>query len=252
MKNITIKSNHDLKGKLWLPKNAKKGIVVVHQFKESSEHPTCFEATKSFYKKGYAVLTFDLLGHGKSKGSLRDVSYRTTSENVSDAIKYLKEQGVSKVGVYAVSLGTIATILSSERPDTQVFVSPAPIFNLEGLLERDGASIKESPEKIEEQGYAIATSSSGRGNFKIGKEWLDEMKKERREIHQKHMENKTPTLIIQGTHDELTNINEARNLTAYFGDSSLFLDGADHNLTNPLDNEFAISKAGEWFERYLN
>lgn len=251
MRKVTIHSNKDLEGKLWLPSGANRGIVVAHSFRNDSGEPVCSEASEYFANKGYAVLALDFLGHGKSKGELRDVSYRTTSENITSAIQYLKEQGISRVGVYAISIGAIATVLSKEQPDAQVFVSPSPVYNPRGLLERYSEYINSQREQLEEKGYATITSGSGRGNFQMGKEWINEMESENGETRTRHIQNKVPTLIIQGTEDELTRVNDAKKFVKDTGNDHLYIPKGDHNLTNVKHREIAIEEAERYFDRKL-
>lgn len=252
MKDITIKSNKDLEGRIWTNPDSNKGIVVAHSFRNSFEEPVCLEASQGFHKQGYNVLTINLVGHGKSAGGLRDVSLRAVSENVSSAIKYLKEIGVDNIGAYAISLGTSATILSKERPMAQVFLSPSPLFNPRLLLDRYSNVINPQREGLEERGYAIVQSGSGRGNFEIGQEWINEMESGKMQTQETHMKNKTPTLIIQGTKDDLTDVAQVRKLINRFGDSSLIIYGADHNFSRQSHRDTVIKKASEWFGKYLN
>jgi len=78
MKEFILPSNKDLESRLWLPKNARKAIVVAHSFRNSMDEPVCIEAAQEFSNRGYAVLAFNFLGHGKSGGELKDVNYKIT------------------------------------------------------------------------------------------------------------------------------------------------------------------------------
>lgn len=251
MKDITIESNRDLEARLWFPENAQKGIVIAHPLRSTFEQSTCLEAAEEFYKNGYAVLAFNFLGHGNSKGTLRDVSYRTVSENVASAIKYLKEEDVSKVGVYAVSIGTIATVLSEEQPDAQVFVSPSPLYNPKGLLERYSKFVDAQERELEERGYVVVTSGTGRGNFEMRKEWIDEMRKEKGEVKERYIQNKVPTLIVQGTEDELSPPNKVREFVDSTKSEYFPVEGGSHGLINPEHRKMVIEKAVDFFGREL-
>ncbi len=82
MEKIIIQSNRNLEARLWLPKDVKKGIIITHSFRNTFEQPICLEATEEFYNRGYAILTFNFIGHGNSKGGSKNFSLRTISENV--------------------------------------------------------------------------------------------------------------------------------------------------------------------------
>jgi len=251
MKDVIIHSNKDLEARLWLPKEAKKGIVITHSFRDTFEKPICLEAAEKFYNNGYAVLAFNFIGHGKSNGGLKDLCLRTISENVASAIKYLREKEIQKIGVYAISLGTIATVLSDEQPDSQFFISPSPLYNPKGLLNRYSKFIDAQSKELEEKGYAIVTSGTGRGNFEMGKEWINEMKKENGEIKERYIQNKVPTLIVQGTDDEPRRLDQVENFINSTKSEYFPLVGGDHDITKPKHRKMVLEKALYFFDRTL-
>src|SRR3989344_4676219 len=208
MENIILKSNQDLEARLWLPQDFKRAIIIAHSFRNDMDEPACSEAERKFFDEGYGVLAFNFIGHGDSKGRLRDLSYRTLSENVSSAIKYMRNRGFQKIGVYAISLGSIATVLSDERPDSQVFLSPTPLYNPKGSLERYSKSL--DMQQLERDGYSLAVSGSGRGGFEMGREWVHEMQGENGQTLRTHIESKIPTLIIQGKKDPSYDSNKVK------------------------------------------
>lgn len=248
MEEITLKGKRNLEGRLWLPPNARKAVVVAHSFRNNMNEPACSDAERKFAGERYAVLTFNLTGHGQSEGRLRDLSYGTVSEDVASAIKYMRERGFSKTGAYAISLGTIASVLSSERPDSQVFLSPTPLYYPKGLLERYSESIDTA--QMEREGYSLAMSGSGRGSFEIGKAWIEEMRREKGEVRRTHVQNRTPTLIIQGTEDE-AGIIKGRRFHGAPTDEYIEVRGADHNFNQPEQRKVAIDKALNWFDKTL-
>src|SRR3989344_7261607 len=205
MKKIILKSNKNLEARVNIPINSKKAIVIAHSFRNDMNEPACLDVEKAFSKKRYAVLNFSFLGHGKSAGKLREVSWRSISENISSAINYLREKKFQKIGIYAISFGAIASVFSSEKSNAQVFLSPTPLYRPNGLLERYKPSM--DMENLKTRGYSLAMSGSGRGSFEIGKEWIDEMQNEKDKVLRIHKQKKIPTLIIQGTKDSLYNQN---------------------------------------------
>lgn len=245
MEKVTIKSNFDLEGRLWLPKEAKSGIVIAHSLRNNMDEPACLEAEKLFADNGYAVLTFNFLGHGNSGGRLRNLSYRTVGENISSAIEHLRNLGIKNIGVYAISIGAIASVHSSEKPLRQVFLSPTPLYSPSGLLERYSDSIDQR--QLDEKGYCLAMSGSGRGSFEMGKEWIEEMRTENGKVLNRHIQRRVPTLIIQGTEDPSFNKDKIGSFTSASGDSYYEISGADHNFTNLEHRKAAIQRALEWF-----
>jgi len=238
-----------LEVQLEVPAGATKAILLAHSFRNSFHEPALFQAVPPFSRAGYATLALNFLGHGDSGGELKEVSYRTVSENVSYALQYLRGNGFQRVGVYAISLGTVATVLSSERPNAQVFLSSTPLYDPQSLLKRYQQHI--DSEKLEKDGFAVLVSGSGRGSFKMGREWIEEMRREDGQILRAHLERRVPTLIIQGTNDELTDINTARAFIAKTGDDYLEIPEANHNFTMQKQRDEMIKAALNWFNSKL-
>ena len=249
MKKIILKSNKNLEARVNIPINSKKAIVIAHSFRNDMNEPACLDVEKAFSKKRYAVLNFSFLGHGKSAGKLREVSWKSISENISSAINYLREKKFEKIGIYAISFGAIASVLSAEKPNAQVFLSPTPLYRPDGLLKRYKDSIR--MEDLKTKGYSLAMSGSGRGGFEIGKEWIDEMQNEKGRVLRIHKQKKIPTLIIQGTKDPSYNQNIIKKFIETSKDKYFEIPSADHNFTDEKYRKIAINKALEWFDKTL-
>lgn len=253
MENLIIPSNKNLEARLGVPENSKKAIIVAHSFRNTMDEPVCSEAVQKFFEKGYAVLSFNFLGHGNSEGTLRDVSYKNVAENISSAIDLMREKGFGKVGVYAISLGTIATVLSEKQPDAQVFLSASILSNPQGLLQRYSKYINK--EELDFQGYCEVVSGSGRGKFQMGKEWIEEMQDEGTDIFGKVFgklkNNSVPTLIIQGANDGPSRLKQVRGFAISYGNKYLEIKEADHNFTNPYHRKIVINQSLGWFNRML-
>ena len=249
MKKIILKSNKNLEARVNLPINSKKAIVIANFLRNDMNEPACLDAEKVFSKKGYAILNFSFLGHGKSSGKLREVSWKSISENISSAINYLREKKFQKIGIYAISFGASAAVLSSEKPNSQVFLSPTPLYKPNGLLERYKPSM--DMKNLKTRGYSLAMSGSGRGSFEIGKEWIDEMRNEKGKVLKIHKQNKIPTLIIQGTKDPSYNPLLIKKFIETSKDKYFEIPGADHNFTDENYRKTAINKALEWFDKTL-
>ena len=249
IEDLIIKSQDKLEGRLWLPEKVQNGIVIAPPFRKNFEIPICLDAAEKFYKNGYSVLAFNFLGHGKSGGELRDVCYRSIAENMNSAIEYLKNYVTSKIGVFAVSIGSIATILSQNQPDASIFISPSPLYNPKGLLERYSEYINE--DTLNSQGYCEVESKSGRGNFQIGKEWIDEMKNENGEIIKKYFKMADSTLIIQGTGDEPERIGNFNKFIINPKVNYHEVLCGNHEFTNPYHRSGVIKRALSWFNEKL-
>ncbi len=209
----------------------------------------CLDAFDRFVKEGYSVMAIDFLGHGKSEGKLRDMSLRTLAENVSDAINFLKENGFDKIGVYAISIGTVSAVVSDIKGDCQIFLSPTPLYDLSGPFRIYGEQIENQKDFLQKNGYAIATSSTGRGSFEISLEWIKELENDNGNIKKRHKGSNIKTLIVQGTED-----NGGTNGEMFandFGDNYFSVDGGNHNFTNLEHRKMVLDEAAEFFNNNL-
>ncbi len=251
-KNIEIQSEGRLlAGELYLPPDAKRGIVIAHSFRNDRNEPVCSEAAKRFAEDNYAIISFDFVGHGKTGGGLENVCYRTLTEDMSAAIGFLKSEiGGNAIGVYAISLGAAAAVLSDNRAAAYVLLSPHN--NRMSLLKRYKGQLMEQNKDLTERGYAVLDSESGRGQFKMGKEWIDEMRYGDLDLKVRYCNTPERTLLIQGTIDPLVSVKEVRDLQYNNSNFGLFVvPGADHNFTESRDRELVISVALAWFNRAL-
>lgn len=251
MEEITLKSNSELEARLTIPSGAEKAIVIAHSFRNDFNTPICKDAETNFSNLGYATLAFSFLGHGASGGKMRDVGYTTVSENVSDSIRFLRNEGFEKVGVYAISLGTVASVLAEERPGAQILLSPSPLYDPRGLFDRYSAGVESQRDKLAKDGFAIIPSGSGRGNFEMGAQWIQEMEHNGSLVHARYKENNTPTLIIQGSCDDLSPVEKRDGFVSKFGGEYFLIEGADHNFSAAGHRNLAIKKASEWFENKI-
>jgi len=251
MKKINLNSNKKLVARLNMQDDMSKSIAFTHSFRNNMNIPLITEAEQKFAEEGYSTLAFDFLGHGDSNGRLREVSYHNLGDNLSSAIKYLRNAGCQKVAVLGISLGTIASVFADERPDAQVFINPSPLYNSNFLLNRYFPGIEEHMEELNKNGFLTAISGSGRGSFELGKQWVLEMQQGSEVTYKRHEQNNTPTFIVQGNNDELSS-HETRNpYIQRFGGKFYFIEGADHNFSNRKNRKEALDVSLKWLKENL-
>jgi len=215
MQKVRFKKNgKNLSGDLILPHNPKGGIIITHSFRNDRTEPVCSQAAEHFATLGYAVLNFDLQGHGESEGRLRDLPYSGIAEDFRTAYNFLKEvmSQNRKMGAYAISLGTMAVAISKTTLDAKVLISPSPIIDPQGLYKRYLPQIEKKSEELQKRGFTKVKSGSGRGYFEIGQKWIEEMRTFNGRRIRGYWHNGSPTCIIQGTEDELTDIEKVEKI----------------------------------------
>ena len=240
----------NLEGKLRTPYKTKAGIVITHSWRNDMYEFVCDEAAEIFLKNGYAVLSFDLTGHGESEGKLRDVSYEIVREDIDSAVNHLKKYScVEKIFGYGISLGSAGITFSNEDISGQVLLSPRVVISPDGLYKRYKSQISKT--ELQEKGYVVMNSFSGRGDFEMGENWINEMRNQNKFWKSKYFENSRPTLIIQGTADEFYDKKLFRDFLDKSGSDYLEINGADHNFSNKAHRDFLINSSLSWFNSHL-
>jgi len=103
-------SGSTLKG-WYLPGERQAGIVLLHGIR--ADRSSMIERARFLNRQGYAVLLFDLQGHGESGGDAITFGY-LEARDAEAAIRFLREQKrVSWVGGVGTSLGGAAVLLAN-------------------------------------------------------------------------------------------------------------------------------------------
>lgn len=244
-------SQGKLEGKLHQSTKTNMGIVIAHSFRNDFNELVCREAFNHFANQGYSVLAFNFTGHGNSRGNLSDLSYKRARNDFEEATKYFMKEGICRIGTYAISLGTIAGAVSQFPADANVFLSPTPLLNPKAMLTRYQKQIDSQKKEIEKRGYAILNSKSGRGKFRMGEKWIQEMKHLPEDLFQTFCKNCSPTLVLQGTNDNLADLEKTKNLSKIKNVEVILISGADHNFTDPSHRTETIEQASKFFKRCL-
>jgi len=248
MKTSLNSYGRKLESEIWMPSRAKAGVIIAHSYRNDYNEPVCSDAAQKFLKEEYAVLRFNFTGHGNSDGLLEDICYRTVAEDMSMAIDFMRSKINTKIGVYAISLGTSAVLLSSSKPDAQVLLSPPTDHQF--LYIRYEEQIRKA--MSQEQDYIELISASGRGRFRIGKEWLNEMIDSDLSFPEKYNEIAIPTLLIHSAGDTLLNYKDTLGLCEQNSRFDLMLvHHSDHNFSDPKEREIIINLAVEWMNQQL-
>jgi len=128
-KDIILKTSDDIEIKGWfIPHNNAKGtIIVCHGW--GSDKADCLDITQFLWNNGYSVLLFDFRGHGESEGKYCSLGYFERKDLIA-AIKYLRQQGETKIGAIGLSMGgTVALMVEAEVPELLAVVADSPYLS---------------------------------------------------------------------------------------------------------------------------
>ena len=118
---FTTSDGLELAGRIFGPHGATAGVVLAHML--PADQSSWFEFADRLGGLGYRALTFDFRGYcpggmaGCSQGS-KDVS--AIGSDVRAAARYLKSQGVRRIGLVGASMGGTASLVVASRPDKTI------------------------------------------------------------------------------------------------------------------------------------
>jgi exosortase A-associated hydrolase 2 len=124
----------------WSPKNVNLAHAVLHvpAFAEEmnkSRRMVALQA-ESLAEQGYSVLVIDLFGCGDSAGDFGEATWSLWLDNISDAITWLKQQGVGVVSLWGLRLGALLAMdFVSQHPGVvENLVVWQPVLNSESFV----------------------------------------------------------------------------------------------------------------------
>jgi fermentation-respiration switch protein FrsA (DUF1100 family) len=239
--NITFASGSGALIHGWLShgKPGQGAVILLHDLR--GDRRDMVSRAEFLRARGYSVLSFDFEGHGESRGS-RITYGDLESRDVTASIQYLHHKLPNEpVGVIGASLGAAAFVLAEQRPAVAVVV-------------------------LEQMYPTIQQAVAGRARRYLGPlgpmfaPLLMAQMQARLEIPANRLrpidrmaQIGAPVLIVNGTEDSYTSIEDARALFAAASDPKELwaVQGAGHV------NLYAFAKAqyeqrvGDFLERYL-
>ena len=134
---FTAQDGVELAGRIFGPEGATAGVVLAHML--PADQSSWFEFADRLGGLGYRALTFDFRGYcpggvaGCSKGT------KTVAEidrDVAGAVRYLKMQGVRRIGLVGASMGGTASLVVASQPDDAVdaVVTLSAPASIDGLM----------------------------------------------------------------------------------------------------------------------
>lgn len=182
-------------------------ILLFHGLDHGRDSKANIALEKILLKHNIATLDVDFYACGKNEGSPEERNIEEFVDNILSAIKFLKETGYHKIGVYGCSFGGVASVIASSRnPDLAVMVLKAP-------------GMGKSSRKLSNYKKDFETKSWIKAGGKI----------------------KIPTLIVHGSMDKDVELEQSEELAQSINSSKIeILDGADHRFTKKEDFDICI------------
>ncbi len=216
-------------------------FVFLHGFGSDQTGEKAEYFRKKAVEQGYAFCALDFQGHGKSGGTMREL---TISRNLCDleaVHEVLRQRGCSKIVLLGSSMGGFTGIWYAARHPEEVTAGChiAPAFGMaEGFLAWAGS---EGATKWEKEGRIFFENDFV--HSELGWEWIKDLRSfDTKWLQQNY---RTPTLILQGKKDDSVPWRGVVDFAAeceFEGiDLHFFADG-DHRLTDRKDRLWALSE----------
>ncbi len=206
-------------------------IIIVHGHSSSNKSKNLVKLSEMLNEKGIASFRIDLYGHGQSEGKFEEATVSEAVDSILSAIKYVKSNGYTKIGLVGSSFGGIASIIAaSKTQDLFVLALKSPVSNYSDLYLWRGTSIGDWKEK----GYREYPTKTGMGRLNYVF-YEDAIQNDGYEVAKNIS---IPTLIVHGDADDEVPAEQSIKLSKLLPNCKLnIVKGADHTYTNETHSE---------------
>ncbi len=198
-------------------------IILCHGLGVTSAYPLMRTVADLLVKQGYPVFRFDLAGHGKSGGAVKDRTVKNFVADLGDCVAYLKKQGLAKQGLVCIgySIGALASLLyASLHPRGIVALVPIAC-NAEAEKKQKSLLLRGKIKQYRSYGMV--------GRTKVARNFWSDRNHFEPKAFAKRL--RMPTLYMCGTEDHTNPPQESRLLYAWTParkKAYRLIPGADH------------------------
>ncbi len=215
------------------PADDKKTIIILcHGFTSNKNRTTYLRLEENLNKYNIDTLRFDFYGHGESDGKFEDITTSKAADDVLSAIKFVKEKGYEKIGLFGASFGGMASLVAASlSKEIYILALKCPVSDILAKIIADIS--KSSLEEWKNRGYIYYTNPIGK-KFKLNYSFYEDAKNiNGKEIAEKI---KIPTLIVHGDADITVPVAQSIKTSKLIEDCKLeIIKGADHPFSKKKD-----------------
>lgn len=224
-------------------------VILVHGFLNDKSSQGRFDRiAESLDRAGVSALTFDFSGSGESDPDL--LSAAGQEEDLRAAIRWARERGYRRVGLFGNSLGTLICLrCADEGVETMVLMGA-----LTHSMDYDWEAFfpKEKMEELASDGVMRLASETG-GVRLLGQQMLRDFE----EIDQQRLLESVgcPVLLIHGDHpedeEEETLLGYSRSGMRWLPGASrlVVIEGARHGCAEHMDR--VVEETVTWFGEHM-
>lgn len=227
-------------------------VIICHGFSGNCQRPFINDLSQSIVAQGMATLRFDFNGHGHSDGEFKNMTVLNEIDDLKDVIAWAQKQPwVKDISLVGHSQGgVVVSMVSGELGDkaikAEVLLAAAAVLRDDALR---GNTMGASYDPWNFKGdYVELPQSPEAGALLLGKNYVETA------IHLPIYETAAnysgPTLIVQGTHDQVVPYTYAERYHEKIRNSELKLIPDENHVFSKTQKDTSILVA-DWLHRVL-
>lgn len=180
---------------------------------------------KKLHQNNIATFRIDIYSHGESEGAFENITVTQATDDILQAIRYLKDQGYSQIGLLGISFGSIASILATaESSDVSFLVLLSGVVD---LMKNSSLQNKKRLAQWKKDGFVIY--KSGDFESRLNYSFVEDAQKNN---GYKVVDKITvPTFIVHGDEDETVPFEESKKFVKLLSNGRLHtIKGGKHML----------------------
>ncbi len=227
-------------------------VIICHGFSGNCRSPFMNDLSESIVNQGMATLRFDFNGHGKSEGEFKDMTVLNEIEDLKDVITWARQQPwVKDISLVGHSQGgVVVSMVSGELGDkvikAEVLLAAAAVLR-DDALRGNTMGARYDPWNFKGD-YIELPHSPEAGALRLGKNYVETAL--RLPIYETAANYTGPTLIVQGTHDQIVPYTYAERYHEKISNSELKLIPDENHVFTNTQKETSILVA-DWLHSKL-
>lgn len=235
------------------PTSAKEPLVIIcHGFSGNCQTPFMTDLSESIVAQGMATLRFDFNGHGRSDGQFKDMTVLNEIDDLKEVIAWATKQSwVKDISLVGHSQGgVVVSMVGGELGDkivkAEVLLAAAAVLRDDALRGNTMGAIY-NPWDFKGD-YIELPHSPEAGALLLGKNYVQTAIN--LPIYETAANYDGPTLIIQGTHDQIVPYTYAERYHEKIKNSELKLVPDENHIFTKTQKETSMLVA-DWLHSRL-
>lgn len=227
-------------------------VIICHGFSGNCQRPFINDLSKSIVAQGMATIRFDFNGHGHSDGEFKNMTVLNEIDDLKNVIAWAQKQPWTKdISLVGHSQGgVVVSMVSGELGDktikAEVLLAAAAVLR-DDALRGNTMGARYNPWNFKGD-YIELPHSPEAGALQLGKNYVETAI--RLPIYETAANYTGPTLIVQGTHDQIVPYTYAERYHEKIPNSILKLIPDENHTFSYTQKETSILVA-DWLHSVL-